>query len=601
MDLIGRPPAPWMVVSTIAALRLVSAPTIVTTLDILVEGYASSGDQGGGTFYWDNTSAVADNGGTVIRPSTAPATGRWIRSIIDDYNPAWFGAKGDGSTDDSTALNALFALGNKVYDGRGKTYAYTGNFTPASSMEIRNMTWKQMAPGAGTVRTIFGNTTADLTLRNVKVLRNGTTTQGVVGNDAGMWFTACDNLRMYECEVSGDGPGFGMHIVNCTKPYLEKCYVHDMRWTAGADPGTEQIVGIYFNGSSDCWAVNCLAKNLDGKIGAAAVRAYQTDGIDFSGCDTFHVIGCQSENTGEGFDTTGSVGNKNFSFVACMATDIDSFGFKFANSAYDGTLSSCVAERCGYSGFVCGGAAAAGLPNERNIIFTGCIALDTASNGNWAAFNNAGFRIEQGAFDTYLPDGIRFIGCQAIDRQAVKTMKYGFINQPPYTSGSTLVTNRCIQCSASGFTVSAFKDFLAPTCKITKNAVQSIPNTTQTAIDYQTETYDPSGMHSTVSNINLVFINDPGTYVITSNVEWPTSATANALISSKILVNGTEVAEVRGILNSVVGIVQQCTITYPLVVGDSVRVEVTQSSGGAISVQTAKTFFQLAQCCEMTS
>ena len=74
-----------------------------------LQGYYTAGDGGGGQFYWDSASSLTDNGGTIIQPSSAPPTGRWIRTISIPIDVRWFGAKGDNSTDDTTVLNNAIA------------------------------------------------------------------------------------------------------------------------------------------------------------------------------------------------------------------------------------------------------------------------------------------------------------------------------------------------------------------------------------------------------------------------------------------------------------------------------------------------------------
>ena len=90
-------------VATIAALRALTSATTATTAS--VSGYATAADGGGGTFVVNaNDTTSTDNGGTIIVDA---AGRRWYR-LWDGANTsirAW-GAKVDGTTDDSAAIQA---------------------------------------------------------------------------------------------------------------------------------------------------------------------------------------------------------------------------------------------------------------------------------------------------------------------------------------------------------------------------------------------------------------------------------------------------------------------------------------------------------------
>ncbi len=67
-------------------------------------GCLSRGDGGGGQWYWDIGSASTANTGTIVGASPA---GRWKRIYNGPVFARWFGATGNGTTDDTAALQAF--------------------------------------------------------------------------------------------------------------------------------------------------------------------------------------------------------------------------------------------------------------------------------------------------------------------------------------------------------------------------------------------------------------------------------------------------------------------------------------------------------------
>lgn len=77
--------------------------------EVEVLGYYTAGDGGGGKFYWDSTSTLADNAGNIIQVPTV-TTGRWIGIFEDDFiNARRFGVKADNTQNDLPFLNTLTA------------------------------------------------------------------------------------------------------------------------------------------------------------------------------------------------------------------------------------------------------------------------------------------------------------------------------------------------------------------------------------------------------------------------------------------------------------------------------------------------------------
>lgn len=102
---------------TPANLRAVvgSDASSASTPVIVVGGYSTVGDGGGGTFFWDASSATGDNDGTIIVPTGG--TGRWIRLYSGPINVRWFGATGQNVVNDSPKINAAIAAAGNTGGG----------------------------------------------------------------------------------------------------------------------------------------------------------------------------------------------------------------------------------------------------------------------------------------------------------------------------------------------------------------------------------------------------------------------------------------------------------------------------------------------------
>lgn len=338
--------------ATIAALKAVDKTKFSRAI---VLGYYAASDGGGGVYQYDSSDTTsADNGGTII---VATDGGRWKLVTNSMVSVRQFGAKGDGATNDTTALTNAIASGKALYFPDGN-YLNTAQQTISSS----NIGYV-FAPGA---KITHQADTICLLLSgavNVKFDKLSIYSPGYGQNNAGLVQVnssssditfiapriAADNAAGKSRSRVFDGFAFSTGSTRCSV-------------IGGVVDGVTKNCYYPATGSSDISFVDCVAANNGNHatgtygysigFGGVGIRtrytncaAINTQGFGFvafgesdatyGNPNSFGTIfnGCIAYNTRGGFQTaslSGSIAPSHVSFVNCESLQSTLYGFEFA-------------------------------------------------------------------------------------------------------------------------------------------------------------------------------------------------------------------------------------------------------------------------------
>lgn len=241
------------VVNSIADLRDFDKNSGVSS--IIVLGYYTPRDGGGGIYYYDSADlSTADNGGSVI---VADDLARWkLINVAGHYSVLQFGAKGDSTTDDTSAFNATFvaATADKVSAyAPGKTYLVQNVAIP-SNLVFYGDGWGKtilLQKESGVVGYPFlmgvnignGGTTSvadnisNITIRHMEFKRTNRTAMSGAGDALQqlhlLSFSAVSDLTIQFCYFNGfqgDGIYLGSTNDNSAERHNERVAILDCKF-----------------------------------------------------------------------------------------------------------------------------------------------------------------------------------------------------------------------------------------------------------------------------------------------------------------------------------------------------------------------------------
>lgn len=219
-------------VDTLADLRALATAAIADGATALVRGYAVLGDGGEGLFRWDAAATGTDNGGTLITPDGSIGAGRWERMLFGGQAMVrHFGARGDGVTDDTAAVNRAMAVGPVVF-GAGE-FAVNGPLVIPGSGSV---VWVGALGATRVVRTVAPGAGAGwLTFTGATEMSDIEFDAGAdfSGGGRGVWFNRSPSVRLTRCgflnngATNGSGSGvilWGSDTVDEQHYTLTDCY-----------------------------------------------------------------------------------------------------------------------------------------------------------------------------------------------------------------------------------------------------------------------------------------------------------------------------------------------------------------------------------------
>lgn len=261
--------------------------------------HTSEGDLGAGLFRGvtgASAGTYVDNGGTILVPTGGDGSAAFLRDYSGQINPLWFGATGDGSTDDYTALQAAWDADPNLYVPGG-TYLLSDTLT--------NDDLGASLVGDGPENTVL----------------SGTASTGAVVRMKGCYAKA----ERFSIKAAGDREsatntsGYGLHIepddvayIATTKQgYLQNTHVSDVVIQNQPSTGLYVAGGILNGSTFDRLGIfGCRGHGAHFEAGAQHRTNYKT-GIGLFDANNWNVFGCSGNGLALGNPAdTGTLNNQ---------------------------------------------------------------------------------------------------------------------------------------------------------------------------------------------------------------------------------------------------------------------------------------------------
>lgn len=471
-------------INTISALRALSPGAFVS---VTVLGYYGAGDGGGGTFVWNSISSAADNAGAIIQPNVG-GSGRWIRqtAIANQYTPEMFGAKHDGSNDDSVQIRALMTYLNGLTSGGTIKLScgitYTGSSISSDGRSMIQLLSKVNISGCGqnSVIKVANNVNTSSALFVWALYTTGTAND-VTYEDFAIDMNGANNSCSGTCYHSNAALGIatGNNITVRNVSFINNPGSNDTVFGTNVLPPTVtnlNLDGLYHNNSGD--RVNAASSDFSADFEIATnvtltnARYYNGPSVNGAAFE-LHGSGVTASNlsvdnyfgcgiiANEPAGTASATNNAMVSNVSCInvQSGLQLYSFNGATNVNVNVSNASVLFLTGHSGFgidACSQISSTTGTNINLIINNALVYSDTTSNlsndtsgicvGRW----NSVIVSNSSTWNTQGP-GIRFIA--SLNNESIVAVGNN-INSPGHT-GTTALQAGIVADATSGITLNS--------------------------------------------------------------------------------------------------------------------------------------------------
>jgi hypothetical protein len=399
---------------------------------------------------------------------TSPLNGATLPG--SSVSPMQFGAAGDGTTNDRTAVLAALAAAfdsGLPLNGGDKLYAVTGDIqvNRRSRPYVQRLRLKSLIP-ANDRQLLYFSDCDEIRIDNLYIHTGTMPRVGSMETAFGLKVHGGSGHRIANVEATGSGKLTYVQFLGCKDSNFENIYVHDGEFEDfGIAPEGHRVLddvvdGIRMQDCVRCTLDNPIVRDLLGNatyftqsgivLGPKSIdyaastlkpfRNMRTRGITGGGNDNCTIINPQIENVDQGFDFSGNggnYGNKDVLVQGGRSINCASVGLKWGGAAVDCKVIGHTSENCGMYGYLVGGSNR--LFKTSGVELIGCTAINPGYNDIQNDIGDVGTATYIPAaitgFLIYAPDpagieDVRLIGCKAVDKQG-----FYLLGDDPYTPG----------------------------------------------------------------------------------------------------------------------------------------------------------------------